>query len=76
MFSFLNVSERSTELSLKVILSQMDGHLEGLEDVFQEYRQKKLEAEKEAQRQMEEQKLFVKCVKDSLEMNRVCPMDV
>ena len=36
---------RTTELSLTVILSQMDGHLEGLEDFFAEYK-KKLEDSK------------------------------
>merc|ERR1712176_1442843 len=33
-------SERMAEMSLTVILTQMDGHLDGLEEFFEEYKRK------------------------------------
>eukprot|EP00492_Amphilonche_elongata_P002511 TRINITY_DN276_c0_g1_i2.p1 TRINITY_DN276_c0_g1~~TRINITY_DN276_c0_g1_i2.p1 ORF type:complete len:863 (-),score=234.47 TRINITY_DN276_c0_g1_i2:191-2779(-) len=39
---------RTEELSLSVLLTQMDGHLEGMEGFFSEYKRKVQEAEEEA----------------------------
>ena len=42
-------NNRTEELSLTVLLTQMDGHLEGMEGFFDEYKRKAREAEEEAQ---------------------------
>ena len=39
---------RMAELSLSVLMTQMDGQLEGLEDIFNDFKRKKEEAEKQA----------------------------
>merc|ERR1719210_818934 len=39
---------RMAELSLSVLLTQMDGHLEGMDDFFADYKKKKAEADAEA----------------------------
>eukprot|EP00492_Amphilonche_elongata_P002519 TRINITY_DN2772_c0_g1_i1.p1 TRINITY_DN2772_c0_g1~~TRINITY_DN2772_c0_g1_i1.p1 ORF type:complete len:80 (+),score=22.57 TRINITY_DN2772_c0_g1_i1:117-356(+) len=41
-------NNRTEELSLTVLLTQMDGHLEGMEGFFEEYKRKAKEAEEEA----------------------------
>ena len=40
---------RANELSLTVIMTQMDGHLDGMESIFGEYKTKLEKAKKEAQ---------------------------
>merc|ERR1712062_750347 len=40
---------RSTELSLSVLLTQMDGHLEGMEGFFENYKKKLEESKAKAQ---------------------------
>jgi len=42
-------NNRTEELSLTVLLTQMDGHLEGMEGFFEDYKRKAREAEEEAQ---------------------------
>merc|ERR1712079_113629 len=44
---------RMAELSLSVLMTQMDGHLEGLEDIFLEYKRKQEEARLQAQADLE-----------------------
>merc|ERR550517_1964126 len=59
-------NSRSNELSLTVIMTQMDGHLEGLDGIFSEYKKKLEKAKAEAQARLansEEQfKMFQKTV--------------
>ena len=40
---------RSSELSLSVLMTQMDGHLEGMEGFFDDYKRKLKEAQEEAE---------------------------
>merc|ERR1712079_570831 len=40
---------RMAELSLSVLMTQMDGHLEGLEDIFTDFKRKQEEARLQAQ---------------------------
>ena len=44
---------RTAELSLSVLLTQMDGHLEGMEDFFNDYKRKVEEAKKQAAADLE-----------------------
>merc|ERR1712079_861252 len=44
---------RMAELSLSVLMTQMDGQLEGLEDIFLEYKRKQEEARLQAQADLE-----------------------
>merc|ERR1719192_2087290 len=48
-FSKAIKDNRTEELSLTVLLTQMDGHLEGMEGFFEDYKRKLKEAEEEAQ---------------------------
>jgi Ca2+-binding EF-hand superfamily protein len=45
---------RSSELSLTVLLSQMDGHLEGMEDFFNDYKRKLEQSKREAAERMKD----------------------
>ena len=44
---------RMAELNLSVLLTQMDGHLEGMEGFFEDFKNKKAEAEAAAAAQSE-----------------------
>ena len=44
---------RLSELSMTVLLEQMDGHLEGLEEFFQNYQRRAEEAKSAAQAEMD-----------------------
>ena len=53
-FMFAITTSRMADLSLSVILSQMDGKLEGLEGIFTEYRNGLAQAKEEAAKRMAE----------------------
>eukprot|EP00492_Amphilonche_elongata_P002345 TRINITY_DN25_c0_g1_i4.p1 TRINITY_DN25_c0_g1~~TRINITY_DN25_c0_g1_i4.p1 ORF type:complete len:147 (-),score=45.93 TRINITY_DN25_c0_g1_i4:27-467(-) len=53
-------SSRLTELSLTVLLEQMDGHLEGLESFFDDYKAKVEEAKLQASANLEAQEAAYK----------------
>ena len=54
---FFNTFERNSELSLSVILSQMDGHLEGLEKFFEDYKERLERSKREAMERLEAEQL-------------------